>query len=166
MRLPGYIFKLLFISVCAGCLSSCMGKVPVDVVTDGKDLFFVLEKPVEIKLVKVRLAKAPRGTPPKVFWLLGHDPSTPVKSRKYLKLSQLRYGKKYDGFSWIEGPFQLQKNTEYLVEINSPGKFAGEIFIITDKNAVLMPQPAFERQKKREYEVSVDKNGEKVFTAK
>lgn len=166
MKLPGFILKLLFIAACAGCMSSCMGKVPVDVVTDGKDLFFVLEKPAEIELVKVRLAKAPRGTPPKVFWRLAHDPSTPVKSRKYLKLKQIRYGRKYEGFSWAEGPFPLQKNTEYVVEINMPGKFAGEIFVITDKNAVLMPRPAFERQKKRAYEVSKDENGETVFREK
>src|SRR3989338_8693795 len=166
MKLPVYILKFILLSACAGCLSSCMGKVPVDVVTDGKDLFFLLGKPAEVELVKVRLAKTQRGKPPKVFWLLGHDPASPVKSRKYPELGQIRYGRKYEGFTRVEGPFPLQKNTEYLVEINMPGKFAGEIFVITDGNTVLMPRPAFERQKKREYEISADKNGDKVFKAK
>ncbi|MDO8805282.1 MAG: hypothetical protein Q7R35_12735 [Elusimicrobiota bacterium] len=143
-----------------------MGIVPVDVVTDGKDLFFILEKPAQIDFVRVRAAKAAPGSASKALWLLGYDAATPVKSRKYQKLGQLRYGRKYDGFSWVEGPFPLQKNVEYLVEINMPGKFAKEVFVITEKNTVTMPRPKFERQKTRGYEVSADKDGEKVFTAK
>lgn len=165
MKLPGYVLKLALVAVCAVCFSSCMGIVPVDVVTDGKDLFFVLEKPAQIDFLRVRAAEAAPG-PSKAMWLLGYDSSTPVKSRKYLKSGQLRYGKKYDGFSWVEGPLPLRKNVEYLVEINMPGKFAKEVFVITDKNTVVMPRPKFERQKKREYAVSVGKDGDKVFTAK
>ena len=167
MKLPGYILKLALVAVCAGCFSSCMGIVPVDVVTDGKDLFFILEKPEEISFVEVREAKRPAPrTASKSLWLLGYDASSEVKSRKYLTLKQLRYGKKYEGFSVVKGPFPLQKNVEYHVEINMPGKFAKEVFVITEKNAVTMPRPKFERQKKREYAASVDKDGEKVFTVK
>lgn len=166
MKLSGYALRLSFILACTGCFSSCLGIVPVDVVTDGKDLFFILEKPAEIEFVRVRTAKAVPGSASKAFWVLGYDASTPVKSRKYLKMSQLRYGKKYEGFTWVEGPFPLNKNVEYRVEINMPGKFAKEVFVITDKNSVVMPRPAFERQRKRVYDVSVDKNGETIFTAK
>ncbi len=166
MKLSGYTLKLLFIIACAGCFSSCMGIVPVDVVTDGKDLFFILEKPAVIEFVRVRAARVAPGSASKAFWVLGYDASTQVKFRKYLKISQLRYGKKYEGFTWVEGPFPLHKNVEYRVEIDMPGKFAKEVFVITDKNAVVMPHPAFERQKKRVYEASVDKNGDTTFSAK
>lgn len=166
MKLPGYSLKLALILICAASFISCLGRVPVDVVTDGKDLFFVLEKPAKIEFARVRAADAAPGSASKTFWLLGYDTSTPVKSRKYSTLSQLRYGGKHDGFSWVEGPLPLQKNVEYLVEINMPGKFAREVFIITGENTVIMPRPAFERQNKRTYEVSADKSGDKIFTPK
>ena len=140
-------------------LYSCIGPVPVDVVMIDNELFFVLEEEHEIEFVEVSEAKAAPGSASKSFWLLGYDVSTPVKSRKYLKLSQIRYGKKYDEFQRVEGPFELQKNIEYYVIINMFGKFANEVFIITDDNKVVMPHPAFVRQKNRTYSVSIDKNG-------
>ncbi len=139
-------------------LCSCLAIVPVDVVMVDDELFFVLEEDHEIGFVEVSEAKAAPGSVSKAFWLLG-DASTP----KYLKLSQIHYGKKYDGFSWVEGPFPLQKNIEYLVEINMPGKFANEVFVITDDNKVIMPKPTFVRQKGRTYSVSVDKDGNKTL---
>jgi len=42
-------------------------------------------------------------------------------------------------------------------------KFAGETFIITSDNKVIMPKPMFERQKGRIYSVSVDINGNKTI---
>ena len=140
-------------------LYSCLAIVPVDVVMIDDELFFVLEEEHEIGFVEVSEAKAAPGSGSKSFWLLGYDISTPVKSRKYLKLSQIRYGKKYDEFQRVEGPFELQKNIEYYVIINMFGKFANEVFIITDDNKVVMPHPAFVRQKNRTYSVSIDKNG-------
>lgn len=166
MKLPGHILTLSLMLVCAACLKSGTEKVPVDVITDGKDLLFILEKPAEIEFLRVREAGADPKSASKAFWLLGHDASTPVRSRKYAKLGQLRYGKKYEGFSWVEGPLPLKPNTEYLVEINMPGKFAREVFILTGKNSVIMPRPSFARQKSRGYEVSTDNTGEKVFTPK
>jgi len=159
-------FKLALVFICAGFLTASMGKVPVDVVTDGKDVFFVLEKPAEIEFVEVSEAKPGVGSASKSLWLLGYDVSTPVKSRKYLKLKQLCYGRKYDGFSVVKEALPLQKNVEYYVRISLSGKFASEVFIITEQNTVVMPSPGFARQKKREYEVSTDKNGDKLFTVK
>ena len=99
----------------------------------------------------------------KVMWLLGYDVSTPVKSRKYLELSQIRYGKKYDGFSWVEWPAELQRNVEYHVEMKMGDRFANETFIITSDNKVVMPHPTFERRNGRVYSVSVDKDGNKTL---
>ena len=144
-------------------LYSCIGPVPVDVVMIDNELFFVLEEEHEIEFVEVSEAKAAPGSASKSFWLLGYDVSTPVKSRKYLKLSQIRYGKKYDGFSVVEGPAELQRNVEYHVKIKMGDKFANETFIITSDNKVIMPHPAFVRQKNRAYSVSVDKNANKTL---
>jgi len=164
MKMPGYILKFVLVLASAACLGSCMSITPVDVVTDGKDLYFILENSERIDFVRVRAVKAARAA--KAAWLLGYDASVPVKERKYLELDQLRYGKKYEGFSWVEGPFPLKKNVEYLVEINMSGKFAKEIFMVKDDNTVVMPRPKFERQKTREYEITTDKNGDKVFKKK
>lgn len=158
-----YPIKTALLMIFSMGLYSCMGPVPVDVVMVDDELFFVLEEKHEIEFVEVSEAKAAPGIASKSLWLLGHDVSTPVESRKYLKLSQIRYGKKYDGFSVAKGPFPLQKNIEYLVKIKMPGKFAKEIFIIADDNKVVMPKPVFERQKGRTYSVSVDKNGNKTL---
>lgn len=166
MKLQGYILKLALILVCAASLSSCMGRVPVDVVMDGEDLFFVLEKPEMIEFVRVRAIGAAPGSAINTFWLMGYDTSTPVESRKYLKLDRILYGGKYDGFSRSEGPATLRKNIAYIVEIRMPGKFAREVFVITGDNTVIMPGPAFERQKKRAHEVSAGKSGDKIFTPK
>lgn len=144
-------------------LCSCLAIVPVDVVMIDNELFFVLEEEHEIGFVEVSEAKAATGSTSKSFWLLGYDVSTPVKSRKYLELSQIRYGKKYDGFSVVKGPFPLQKNIEYFVKITMGGKFANEVFIITDDNKVIMPKPTFKRQKNRTYSVSLDKDGNKTL---
>ena len=166
MNLSGHLFKISLVLICASSFASAMGKVPVDVVTDGKDVFFLLEKPAEIEFLEVSEDKAAPGSAVKSLWLLGHDVSTPVKSRKYLKTKQLRYGQAYDGFTWVKGPLPLQKNVEYHVKINLPGKFASEVFIITENNTVIMPHPSFVRQKKREYNVFTDKNGDTIFKTK
>lgn len=158
-----YSIKIALLMIFSMGLYSCMVLVPVDVVMIDNELFFVLEEEHEIGFVEVSEAKAAPGSGSKSLWLLGYDVSTPVKSRKYLKLSQLRYGKKYDEFQRVEGPFELQKNVEYSVRIDMFGKFAIERFIITSDNKVVMPHPTFERQKNRAYSVSVDKDGNKTL---
>lgn len=169
MKTAKYFTRIMLLFIFGIYLYSCIGPIPVDVVMIDNELFFVLEEPYEIQFLRVR-AVPEKGkplynpdVPIKPLWLLGYDASTPVKSRKYLELSQMHYGKKYDGFSWVEGPFPLQKNIEYLVEINMPGKFAKEVFIVTDDNKVIMPHPTFERQKNRAYSVSIDKDGNKTL---
>lgn len=97
------------------------------------------------------------------MWGLRHDLTTAVKNRKYPRLKQIKYGQKFEEFSEVEGPFELQKNVEYLVGIDMGNKFAREVFIITSDNKVIMPHPAFERQKNRNYSVSVDKDGNKTL---
>ncbi len=144
-------------------ISSCIGPVPVDVVMIDDELFFVLEEPHKIEYVEVSEDKAAPGSASKSLWLLGYDVSTPVKSRKYLKLQQIRYGQKFEEFQRTEGPVELQKNVKYLVIINMGDKFAIETFIITNDNKVIMPHPAFVRQRNRTYSVSVDKDGNKTL---
>jgi hypothetical protein len=163
MKTAKYFIRIMILFIFGISFYSCLAIVPVDVVMIDDELFFVLEKKHEIDYLEVSEAKAAPGTASKSFWLLGYDASTPVKSRKYLELSQIRYGKKYDGFSVVKGPFPLRKNIEYLVKINMPGKFAIETFVITDDGKAIMPHPTFERQKNRTYSVSVDKNGNKTL---
>lgn len=166
MKTAKYFTRIMILFIFGIYLYSCIGPVPVDVVMIDNELFFVLEEEHEIGFVEVSEAKAAPGSGSKSLWLLGYDVSTPVKSRRYLKLSQIRYGKKYDEFQRVEGPFKLQKNVEYSVKITMGGKFANEVFIITDDNKVIMPKPMFERQKNRTYSVSVDKDGNKILIPK
>ncbi len=150
-----YSIKIALLIIFIICLYSCIGPVPVDVVMIDNELFFVLEEEHEIEFVEVSEAKAVPGSASKSFWMLGHDVSTPVKSRKYLKLKQLRYGKKYEGFQIVKGPAELQRNVEYIVKIDMLDKFAIETFVITDDGKAIMPNPRFKRQKNRAYSVSV-----------
>jgi len=163
MKIAKYFTRIALLFIFGIYLYSCLAIVPVDVVMIDNELFFVLEEEHEIDYLEVSEAKEAPGSASKSLWLLGYDVSTPVKSRKYLELRQIRYGKKYDGFSVVKGPFPLQKNIEYYVKIDMFGKFANEVFIITDDNKVVMPHPAFVRQKNRTYSVSVDKDGNKTL---
>lgn len=147
-------------------LSSCLKPVPVDVVMIGNELFFVLEEDEEIDAIWVTThmpypAAGKRDM--KTLWVLRHDLTTEVKKRKYPKLKQIKYGQKFKEFTVAVGPFELEKNVEYKVEINMGSKFATEIFIITDDNKAIMPRPTFERQKRRTYSVSLDKEGNKTL---
>jgi len=158
-----FFIKIALLMIFSIGLYSCLRIVPVDVVMIDNELFFVLEEEHEIGFVEVSEAKAAPGSASKSLWLLGYDVSTPVKSRQYLELSQIRYGKKYDGFSVVKGPAELQRNVKYIVNIDMSGKFAIETFIITSDNKVIMPHPRFERQNGRVYSVSVDKDGNKTL---
>ena len=171
MKTAKYLTGIMLLFICGIYLYSCIGPVPVDVVMIDDELFFVLEEEHEIASMEVSafIDKNKTGRDKweeknmKVMWLLGYDVSTPVKSRKYLKLSQIRYGKKYDGFSVVKGPAELQRNVEYIVDIRMGGSFAIETFVITDDGKVIMPHPKFVRQKNRAYSVSVDKDGNKTL---
>lgn len=164
-----YFIKTTLLMIFSMGLYSCLALVPVDVAMVDNELYFVFEKPYEIQFVEVSVVPEKGkplynpNVPIKPLWLLGYDVSVPVKSRKYLELRQIKYGQKFEEFSRVENPVQLQKNIEYLVEINMGGKFAKEVFIITDDNKVIMPHPAFERQKDRTYSPSVDKEGNKTI---
>ena len=141
-------------------LCSCSGPVPVDVVMAGNEVFFVLEKPMEIRSLWVApYDPAAAGKELKPAWALRHDLTTDVKARKYPKLKQLKYGQKFTEFPVVAGPEELKKNIEYIVGIEMGGKFAREIFILTEDNKVVMPRPAFARQKGRAYTVLADKDG-------
>ncbi len=163
MKISKHMPRIMLLMIFSMGLCSCLAIVPVDVVMVDDELFFVLEEDHEIGFVEVSEAKAAPGSASKSLWLLGYDVSTPVKSRKYLELSQIRYGKKYDGFQVVKGPAELQRNVEYIVYIKMGSKFAIETFIITDDGKAIMPHPAFVRQKNRTYSVSVDKDGNKTL---
>jgi hypothetical protein len=149
------------------CSYSCIGAVPVDVVMIENELFFVLEEEREISFLRVIAyidrKKMGTGEYIKPMWSLGHDLTTKVEKRKYPSLKQIKYGQKFEEFPEVTGPFKLQKNVEYTIEINMGNKFAREVFIITSDNKIIMPKPAFERQKERIYSVSVDKDGNKTL---
>jgi hypothetical protein len=125
------------------CSFSCIGPVPVDVVMIDNELFFVLKEKREISSLRVIAAidrnKFGTGEYIQPLWALGHDLTTAVKNRKYPRMKQIKYGQKLEEFPIVEGPVQLQKNVEYLVKIDMGNKFAGEVFIITSDNKVIMP---------------------------
>lgn len=141
--------------------------IPVDVVMTNGELYFVLEDPCNIEFLRVSEVPAVKKPGPKTsiktFWLLGYDVATPVKSRKYHKLKQIKYSEKYSEFQWVEGPLNLKWNVKYLIEINSGDKMAREIFYISSDDKAVMPAPAFERQKNRTYSVTAGKDGSKVL---
>ncbi|MBI4656150.1 MAG: hypothetical protein HY746_05290 [Elusimicrobia bacterium] len=148
-------------------LCSCRAPVPVDVVMVDNELFFVLETEYKIGSIWVTEHNAGNGERDmKTMWVLRHDLTTEVKKRKYPKLKQIKYAQKFDEFTIATGPFKLQRNVEYMVEIEMGSKFASEIFIISNDNQALMPRPTFERQKRRVYSVLLDKNGNKILVAK
>jgi len=166
-----FLMKMALLMFFSMGLYSCSGPVPVDVVMMDNELFFVLEEEHEIDYLEVSVVIDKNKSDAdkwgrenrKVMWLLGYDVSTPVKSRKYLKLQQIRYGQKFEEFQITKGPVELQKNVEYSVVIRMGGSFAMETFVITNDNKVIMPHLRFERQKGRIYSVSVDKDGNKTL---
>jgi len=163
MKIAKYFTRIALLFIFGIYLYSCLAIVPVDVVMIDNELFFVLEEEHEIDYLEVSEAKAAPGSASKSLWLLGYDVSTPVKSRKYLKLQQIRYGQKFEEFQITKGHVELQKNVEYSVVIRMGGSFAIETFVITSDNKVIMPHPRFERQNGRVYSVSVDKDGNKTL---
>ena len=162
---------LALVSTLAARAAASIGPVPVDVVMAGGTVFFVQEKPREIEFLRVSepvdktKTGAARWRPAnmKVLWLLGHDQTTELKTRKYVGMEQIAYGQKYVEFSWVEGPLELQRNIEYRVELNMGSKFAKETFTITGDDAVLTSRSGSGQGKRRSYSVSVDKNGHKTL---
>ncbi|MBI4062037.1 MAG: hypothetical protein HY403_11490 [Elusimicrobia bacterium] len=143
------------------------GPVSVDVVMADHAPFFILETPREIEFLRVSelldktksgAARWRRGNM-KTMWVIGYDAQTEVKKRKYLKLDQIAYGQKFEEFSWQEGPSELRRNVEYLVEISMGGKFAKETFTILDDGSVATSVSGRGRARKRAYSISIDQKG-------
>jgi hypothetical protein len=167
MKAAAYCTKILFLLMIAMCLNSCIGPVPVDVVMIDDEVFFMLEEEHEINSLRVMASvdrkKMGKGEVINPMWFLAHDVTTEVDKRSYPRLKQIKYGQEFKAFPVVEGPFTLQRNVEYSIEINMGNKFAREIFFITSDHKVIMPQPHFLRQKGRHYVVSVDQDGNKIL---
>lgn len=160
----GWTLRWAAPALCALCLSGCLGPVPVDIVLADNEIYFVLEEPREIRAVFVAVNEpGTAGKELKPEWALRHNLTSSVKTRKYPRLSQFRYGQDFAEFPVVTGPAGLRRNVEYVVGIDMGRKFAREIFILTDDGKVVMPSPTFERQKDRSYLLSMDKNGKKTL---
>lgn len=160
-------FKLLLaLPLLAFCLAleACIGPVPVDVVMDGGDIYFVLEDAYRVSAIRVMALAGGRGQPP--LWDLRHDAGTPLKTRKYPTLKVIKYGAKLEEFPVVTGPAELARDVEYVVAIDLGDRFAKENFVITGDNKVVMPRPAFQRQRGRVYTAATDKDGNKTFALK
>jgi hypothetical protein len=142
--LDGRFTGILLLFILGTGLYSCIGPVPVDVVMIDNELFFVLEEEQEIGALRVIAAtdrkKFGTGEYIKPLWAISHDLTTRVEKREYPKLKLIKYGQKFAEFPMVEGPAPLQKNVEYEVAIKMGNKFAGEVFIITSDNKVIMPR--------------------------
>jgi hypothetical protein len=162
-----YFSRIMLLFIFCICSYSCIGPIPVDVVMIDNELFFVLEEEHEISALRVIAAidRNKFGTEESIkpMWALHHDLTTEVKKRKYPRLKQIKYGQKFDEFPVVELSVQLQRDVEYSVEINMGDRFAREVFIISSDNKVIMPKPAFVRQKGRTYSVTIDKDGNKTL---
>ncbi len=163
LLLAGMALILVILSlVVTACIKFDIGPVPVDVVMVDNELFFVLEKELNIEDVWV-FVSTNTGKIEKPMWALSHDRTTEVKTRKYPRLKQIKYGQKFEEFTFVIEPLELERNVEYSVRIESLPDFADETFIITSDNKVIMPHPQFVRQKNRTYSVTVDKDGNKIL---
>lgn len=148
-----------------------IGPVSLDVVFMDDTLFFVLDEPREIDFLMVSSFIDPSKTGRKLFapdnrkvvWLLGQDLSTPVKSRKYPTLGQIRYGQKLAEFPRVEGPVALEREVEYRVKIDMLPKFADGTFKISKDGVVTVTGFRGYRPLARVYTVSTDKDGEKTL---
>lgn len=159
---PGPALRRAALALAALCLGGCMGQVPVDVVMAGGEVYFVLEKPAKIRAVWVAPGVAgAQDKDLKPAWALRHSLLSDVKSRRYPKVSQFRYGQRFAEFPAPTGPEALRRNVEYVVNIEMGDRFAREVFLLTDDDRAVMPAPAFERQKGRSYALSAGKDGEK-----
>jgi len=163
MKLKLLLAAPLF-AFCFG-LAGCVGPVPVDVVMDGGDIYFVLEAEYSVSALRVATRPVAEGKPV-TLWELRHDMGTPTNQRKYPELKAIKYGAKFDEFPLVKGPADLAKDTEYVVALDLGDKFAKETFLITAEGKVVMPNPAFQRQRTRTYTVLTDQAGNKTFTIK
>lgn len=157
--------KILPLMALALGLAACKGPVPVDVVMDGGDVYFVLEDSSEISSIKVMLRSsgANKGA---LVWEARHDMTTPLDQRKYPVVKAVRYGQKFGELPVVVGPAELARDTEYVVAVEIGKTFAQETFKITADNKIIMPNPAFARQRGRVYSVVTDKDGNKSFVSK
>ena len=159
-----FMLAMPLLAVCLG-LAACRSVVPVDVVMEGNEVFFVLESRSEISSIRV-VPRHPVQDQPALLWELRHDMTTPVKQRKYPRLSQIRYGQNIPEFPVQTGPLELSRDVEYVVVIEIGKKFAQDSFIVTAENKLVMPSPVFKRQRGRVYSAVIDKDGNKVLVGR
>ena len=156
----------LVVSGCIFPIPLGSGPVPVDVVMVDNELFFVLEKETEFSALSVVALDPNAGEAPKdewkPMWYLCHE-KTEGGEREYPRVKQIKYGQIFEEFTWVIGPFELQRNVEYSVYIPMGPHWAEETFIITSDNKVIMPHPQFVRQNTRTYSVTIDENGNKIL---
>lgn len=171
------LMSLLIFSLTFFVVMPCYGglrPVPVEVVMADGELFFVLEEPKEITGIYITLHLHPRELMAEVkkkenkkriaMWAVEYSDQAKTEKKKYPELEQIKYGREIAGFETIEGPLELKRNVKYKVRIEIYGReFASEIFLITEDNKAIMPDPTFTRQRGRTYSVSVDKDGNKTL---
>jgi hypothetical protein len=136
-----------------------MRPVNAHVVMVDNELYFVLDKEYKIICADVLISTttAPFENPEIRMWLGG-----PEKKGKILKFRQIKYGQNNNEFRTTYGPKELQKNMEYVVHIDMPyGKFAAELFIITDDNKITTPRTSF-IEKIKNQTVTIERNGRKI----
>lgn len=166
MKPAKFIPALPLLALCLG-LAACKGPIPVDVVLDGGDVYFLLENPEAVSSIRVTLGASQDGpNQPVLMWEARHDMTTPLKQRKYPAVKQIRYGQKFEELPVTVGPVELTRDMEYVVTVEIGKTFAQESFKITADNKVVMPNPAFARQRGRAYTVLTDKDGNKTFVRK
>lgn len=143
-------------------LSACKSEVPLDVVAEGGEVYFVLESEREISSVRV----SPAAGAPALLWEARHDMTTPLDKRRYPRLKVIRYGQKFEEFPVAVGPLELARNTEYVVAMETGDSFAQETFLIDAEGKAVMPKPAFKRQRGRVYSAERGPDGKLEFRAK
>jgi hypothetical protein len=154
--------KLPLALLAACLLAACKAEVPLDVVMDGGEVFFVLESEQEISSLRVAPAVQAAGAPA-LLWELRQDMTTPVARRKYPKAKFVRYGQAFGEFPVVTGPLELARDTEYTVAMEIGDTFAQETFLITGDGKVVMPRPAFKRQRGRVYSAVRGEGGKLEF---
>lgn len=152
------------ILLCLGA-AACKSTVPLDVVSDGGEVCFVLEAPARISSVRVVPADPAAGGPA-LLWELRQDMTVPVERRKYPVLRHVCYGRNPGGFPVVTGPLELTPGTEYTVAMEAGDAFAQETFFVGKDGAAVMPRPGFKRQRGRVYSVSAGKDGARIFEFK
>lgn len=116
-----------------------IGPVPVAVVMEDGRLFFVIDPPRDIQSIVVR-QRIPGSGPwtGRPVWVLAQDLSTPVNTRKYIKMGKIEYGVGFGQFSYVVEAQKLQPNVEYQVAITLFNRFANKTFTLSSDGKELV----------------------------